>query len=112
MRTLATLSCLLLFIFAGSGPVLAAEASPSPAPSAAATPLAISPICSLAFAAAENGAPAAAPARLDAAIYISDEARTATYQDWIHQYNHHRPHTGIGGAVPADRVHNLTGNYN
>jgi transposase InsO family protein len=46
-----------------------------------------------------------------AQTYISDEARAATYQDWIHYYNHHRPHTGIGGAVPADRVHNLTGNY-
>ncbi len=46
-----------------------------------------------------------------AQTYISDEARAATYQDWIHHYNHHRPHTGIDGAVPADRVHNLTGNY-
>ena len=43
--------------------------------------------------------------------YVSDEARAAAYQDWLHHYNHHRPHTGIGGAVPADRVHNLTGNY-
>jgi len=46
-----------------------------------------------------------------AETYTSDEARAATYQDWIHSYNHHRPHTGIGGAVPSDRVHNLTGNY-
>ena len=43
--------------------------------------------------------------------YDSDEDRAATYDDWIHSYNHHRPHTGIGGLVPADRVHNLTGNY-
>ncbi len=43
------------------------------------------------------------------AVYDSDEARAATYQDWIHYYNHHRPHTGISGSVPADRVHNLTG---
>jgi transposase InsO family protein len=47
-----------------------------------------------------------------ARTYASDEARGATYQDWIHDYNHHRPHTGIGGAVPADRVHNLMGKYN
>jgi len=47
-----------------------------------------------------------------AAVYASDEARAATYQDWIHHYNHHRAHTGIGGAVPSDRVHNLTGRYN
>jgi transposase InsO family protein len=46
-----------------------------------------------------------------ARTYASDEARAATYQDWIHHYNHHRPHTGIGGAVPSDRVHNLTGKY-
>jgi transposase InsO family protein len=43
--------------------------------------------------------------------YLSDAARAATYDDWLHSYNHHRPHTGIGGQVPADRVHNLTGNY-
>ena len=43
--------------------------------------------------------------------YASETARAATYSDWLHSYNHHRPHTGIGGAVPADRVHNVTGNY-
>src|SRR5690625_3334483 len=43
--------------------------------------------------------------------YYSDEARAATYANWLHYYNHHRPHTGIGGLTPADRVHNLTGNY-
>jgi transposase InsO family protein len=43
--------------------------------------------------------------------YPSEEARADTYPDWLHHYNHHRPHTGIGGQVPADRVHNLTGNY-
>ena len=46
-----------------------------------------------------------------AKAYTSDEARAATYTDWLHFYNHHRPHTGIGGLVPADRVHNVTGNY-
>lgn len=46
-----------------------------------------------------------------AATYLSDEARAATYAAWIHNYNHHRPHTGIGGHVPSDRVHNLAGNY-
>ncbi len=46
-----------------------------------------------------------------ATAYVSDDARAATYATWLHHYNHHRPHTGIGGAVPADRVHNLTGNY-
>jgi transposase InsO family protein len=46
-----------------------------------------------------------------AASYRSDEARAATYDTWLHHYNHHRPHTGIGGLVPSARVHNLTGNY-
>jgi transposase InsO family protein len=46
-----------------------------------------------------------------AKTYLSDAARAATYDDWLHFYNHHRPHTGIGGQVPANRVHNLKGNY-
>jgi transposase InsO family protein len=46
-----------------------------------------------------------------ARAYSSNEDRAATYADWIHSYNHHRPHTGIGGEVPAARVHNVTGNY-
>lgn len=44
--------------------------------------------------------------------YGSDEARAGTYDTWLHHYNHHRPHTGIGGQRPSDRVHNLTGQYN
>lgn len=43
--------------------------------------------------------------------YPSDGARAATYNDWLDHYNHHRPHTGIGGQVPSDRVHNLVRNY-
>jgi transposase InsO family protein len=43
--------------------------------------------------------------------YRSDQSRSDAYQDWLHHYNHHRPHTGIGGARPSDRVHNLSGNY-
>jgi len=42
--------------------------------------------------------------------YSSDHARADTYQGWIHSYNHHRPHTGIGGKSPIDRVHNVSGN--
>ncbi|MDV7076410.1 integrase core domain-containing protein, partial [Gordonia amicalis] len=43
--------------------------------------------------------------------YLSDEARAQTYQDWVHHYNHHRPHTGIDGKSPIERlaVHNLPG---
>ena len=41
--------------------------------------------------------------------HSSDDARAATYQSWLHRYNHHRPHTGIDGKTPIDRlrVHNL-----
>ena len=46
-----------------------------------------------------------------AQLYVSDEERAATYEAWLHRYNHHRPHTGIGGSTPAQRVHNVTGNY-
>ncbi|MBK0420467.1 IS481 family transposase, partial [Leucobacter sp. CSA1] len=46
-----------------------------------------------------------------AEVYDSDAARAETYEAWLHHYNHHRPHTGIGGLTPSDRVHNLTGNY-
>ena len=41
--------------------------------------------------------------------YDSDTARAGTYQAWIHSYNHHRPHTGIGGKSPINRVHNVNG---
>ena len=46
-----------------------------------------------------------------AATYKSDDARAADYPAWLHHYNHHRPHTGIGGQVPSARVHNVPGNY-
>jgi len=46
-----------------------------------------------------------------AAAYDSDEARAATYQQWVHDYNHHRPHSGIGNKPPITRVLNVTGSY-
>jgi transposase InsO family protein len=46
-----------------------------------------------------------------ATTYNSEEARVADYPRWLHYYNHHRPHSGISGDVPAARVHNLSGNY-
>ena len=42
--------------------------------------------------------------------YGSDHARVDTYQGRFHSYNHHRPHTDIGGKSPIDRVHNVSGN--
>ncbi|WP_040519018.1 IS481 family transposase [Gordonia neofelifaecis] len=43
--------------------------------------------------------------------YSSEAEREAAYATWLHYYNHHRPHTGIGGLVPSVRVHNLAGKY-
>ena len=43
--------------------------------------------------------------------YFSEGEREATYQGWLHHYNHHRTHTGIGGISPISRVHNVRGNY-
>ncbi|MEZ3160643.1 integrase core domain-containing protein, partial [Microbacterium sp. BWT-B31] len=37
------------------------------------------------------------------------QQRAASYPAWLHHYNHHRPHTGIGGQAPIDRVHNVNG---
>jgi len=44
-----------------------------------------------------------------AQTYRSETDRASTYQNWLHHYNHHRPHTGIGGKTPIERlrVHNL-----
>lgn len=46
-----------------------------------------------------------------ARAYESETVRAATYADWLHSYNHHRPHTALDGDAPATRVHNVTGNY-
>lgn len=43
--------------------------------------------------------------------YKSEEARIADYDSWLHHYNHHRPHTGIEGLSPIDRVHNVRESY-
>jgi transposase InsO family protein len=48
-----------------------------------------------------------------AQTYLSEADRATTYPEWLHHYNHHRPHTGIGGKSPVERlsVHNLPRNY-
>jgi transposase InsO family protein len=44
-----------------------------------------------------------------ARAYRSESARRAALPRWLHIYNHHRPHTALGGRPPASRVPNLTG---
>lgn len=38
------------------------------------------------------------------ATYQHSMQRTAALDDWIHHYNWHRPHQGIGGVAPASRL--------
>ena len=44
-------------------------------------------------------------------FYNSESARRAALPAWIHEYNHHRPHTAIGGSAPITRLTNLTDQY-
>lgn len=45
------------------------------------------------------------------AIYASSAERTAALDGWLHRYNHHRQHSGIGRQTPATRLNNLLGTY-
>ena len=44
-------------------------------------------------------------------FYPSEKARRAALPAWLHQYNHHRPHTAIGGLPPITRLTNLAGQH-
>ncbi len=44
-------------------------------------------------------------------FYASDSARRAAYPAWLHNYNHHRPHTAIGNSAPITRLTNVPGQY-
>jgi transposase InsO family protein len=44
-------------------------------------------------------------------MFTSEAARRAAFPAWLHAYNHHRPHTGIGGHPPISRLTNLPGQY-
>jgi transposase InsO family protein len=44
-----------------------------------------------------------------AQAYRSESARRAALRSWLHIYNHHRPHTALGGRPPISRVTNLPG---
>jgi len=44
-------------------------------------------------------------------LYNTESARRAALPAWIHHYNHHRPHTAIGGSAPISRLTNLTDQY-
>jgi len=44
-------------------------------------------------------------------FYSSESARLAALPAWVHQYNHHRPHSAIGKAAPITRLNNLAGHH-
>ncbi len=46
-----------------------------------------------------------------AKFYSSDSARRAAYPAWLHEYNHHRPHTAIGNSAPITRLTNVPEQY-
>ena len=48
---------------------------------------------------------------LTAEMFTSETDRRAASPAWLHTYNHHRPHTGIGGHSPISRLTNLPGQY-
>jgi transposase InsO family protein len=45
-------------------------------------------------------------------LYNTESARRGALPRWIHEYNHHRPHTAIGKVPPITRLTNLPGQYN
>jgi transposase InsO family protein len=45
-------------------------------------------------------------------LYSTEKARRAALPAFLHDYNHHRPHTAIGGVSPITRLNNLTEHHN
>ncbi|MDG4825445.1 IS481 family transposase [Asanoa sp. WMMD1127] len=46
-----------------------------------------------------------------ARLYTSEQARRKALPAFLHHYNHHRPHTAIGGQPPITRLTNLPGQH-
>ena len=45
-------------------------------------------------------------------IWPSSNERNQALSAWLHFYNHHRPHSALGGQPPVTRLNNLVGNDN
>ena len=43
--------------------------------------------------------------------YTSNQQRLEHLDAWLHDYNHHRPHTALDGQAPMSLVNNLAGNH-
>ncbi len=46
-----------------------------------------------------------------ARFYASETQRRQALPSWLHTYNHHRPHSAIGGKPPITRLTNLPGHH-
>ncbi len=46
-----------------------------------------------------------------ARCYTSETQRRQALPGWLHEYNHHRPHTACGNRPPITRLTNLSGQY-
>ncbi|WP_350278068.1 IS481 family transposase [Kribbella sp. HUAS MG21] len=46
-----------------------------------------------------------------ARFYQSTDQRNAALPRWLHFYNHHRPHSSIGGQPPITRLTNVPGHH-
>ena len=46
-----------------------------------------------------------------ARCYRSESERRDALPAWLHEYNHHRPHTACGNRPPVTRLTNLSGQY-
>ena len=44
-------------------------------------------------------------------LYTGESQRRKALPGWLHEYNHHRPHTAIGRVPPITRLTNLSGQY-
>jgi transposase InsO family protein len=44
-------------------------------------------------------------------MFSSEAARRKALPAWLHEYNHHRPHTATGRRPPISRLTNLSGQY-
>ena len=44
-------------------------------------------------------------------LYLSESARRKALPSWLHEYNHHRPHTACENKPPVTRLINLSGQY-
>ena len=46
-----------------------------------------------------------------ARMFPTETHRRRALPSWLHEYNHHRPHTAIGNVPPITRLTNLPGQY-